>query len=194
MKAHAIEQICRKSREVYVYRRGDADFVGDGNACYVAPWARGLRPDDLLGLFGVAGSQGGIDLLERSGGPVLMDAMTEGDVLAKRLPDLVRISDEEYVPIEAGEAVWLVANRYLLPFGRAAGLSYFVRPDADGYPHLIVKQGMLLQAVIDPLFVGEGIAESLRRIADGVARSVEYLDTCGTSEVSAAAQQTALAV
>ena len=53
MKAHAIEQICRKSREVYVYRRGDADFVGDGNACYVATWARGLRPNDLLGLFGV---------------------------------------------------------------------------------------------------------------------------------------------
>ncbi|MGI6201611.1 MAG: hypothetical protein ACOYJA_12660 [Christensenellales bacterium] len=194
MKAHAIEQICRKSREVYVYRRGDADFVGDGNACCVATWARGLRPNDLLELFGVAGSQGGIDLLERAGGPMLTDAMTEGDVLAKRLPDLVRISDEEYVPFEAGEAVWLVANRYLLPFGRAAGLNYFVRPDADGYPHLIVKQGMLLQAVIDPLFVGEAIADSLQQIADGVARSVEYLDTCGTGEMSVDAQQTALAV
>ena len=44
MKAHAIEQICRKSREVYVYRRGDADFVGDGNACYVAPLGAGLTP------------------------------------------------------------------------------------------------------------------------------------------------------
>lgn len=195
MNARTIEQVCRRSKEIYVYRRGDADFVGDSAACYLAPWARDLRPSDLLGMFGVpVASQSGYDLLERAADHLLNDAPGREEVPAKLRPYTLNLGGEEYVPLAAGEAIWLVRVRHLSPFGRdMSRVSYFVRPDADGFPRVAVKQGMLLQALIEPLLPGDETAKALLDIAEGVARAVEYLDTCGTGS-GVPYEQEALAV
>ncbi len=168
MKLLEVVKICKKAGKIELARNGCDRWLGDGRAIYLVPEFLDIGRDNIFAVFDFTEKEReNVSYVIRKGMDTGIDFSDYCDSESDAEPMLVRISigGTVFVPIKTDKGVVFVRAEYLRPF-KDTTYTMSKREIKDGTPYIVIKEGMIVTAVIMPCKLdGYGVKDELKEIA-----------------------------
>lgn len=183
MKIRKLAALCKAAKTIYLINDNisGVQWCGDGAALYPLRGLPRMDESQIMRLF---------DIPSADSDKYLVRCMTEtsidtrdiprGEENILPMPDIcITYAGQEFMPLSAsGKMIW-INPKYIDPVSKSGDIELYERVDERGLSCIAVKAGMMLEAIIYPLSVGEKLPGRLKQLGN----AVHYIDP-RTGEVS----------
>ena len=178
MKINKIAAICKKSKQVVIYRDPndyDAHYIGDSHAIYLVTGLPELDKNGILTIFDVPEDKkeewivNCTNQLEIN----LDDADPDESIINRGNLSIYRFG-ERLIPLKVSSGMVFMNSKYLTPTFDSGYTELYERRTKSGNLYIAVKVGMILQAVIFPEnIIDEVLVEQLEELEKNCKYALE---------------------
>lgn len=161
MKVKDISAICRRERQIIIYDDTDGtsvqQYVGTGAAVYKLENLPYLNEDNIITLFDISEKKQADMYINLSPAPAALnfEDFAPGEVIADKLNIVITYAGYALNAIKTPDGVYFINSIYLRPFKNIEQVEIYYR--TGKIPYFAVKIGLLVQAVILPIVIQDGM-------------------------------------
>lgn len=185
MKIRKLAALCKAAKTIYLI---DDDISGvqwcsDGTALYPLRGLPRMDESQIMRLFDIPSADSDKYRVYRAvytACPIDTRDIPHGEEHILPPPDIcITYAGQEFMPLSAsGKVIW-INPKYIDPVSKSGDIEMYERVGDNGLSYIAVKVGMMLEAIILPLSVGDKLPDRLKRLGN----AVHYIDP-RTGEVS----------
>lgn len=174
MKIRKVAALCKAAKTIYLIDDTGAEvqWVVNGAAFYPLrglPW---MSDSQIMRLFDVPAADSDkyqITVKPYVETPVDLGDISGGGETQIQPPDIcIQYGGQEFMPLDASGKVLWIDPKYIDPVRKSGDLELYERVDAHGLPYIAVKAGMMLEAIIYPLRIGDKMINRLKELGSAV--------------------------
>lgn len=179
MKINAIYQLCKKSGAIRVFDHREVQWLGNGIAAYALHSAARLSEHNVFTMLDIpAKKKDEYSFSEMDAPRTYCLEDTEAGEEAVTIPKMgLLISGKVVLPIQTRRGIVMLNSKYLKPVEKEEEMRLFVRWTEKFEPYIIVKNGLLIIAVIMPAFVvNEEMVEDLKNLTEKCEEELSMIE------------------
>lgn len=174
MKIRKVSALCKAEKTVQLVdaHRTEEQWVGDGAALYPLRGLPTMSEGNILRMFDISPNDSekyqvrrvdDIDL------PIDLSDIPDNGETKLPNPDIcITYAGKDVMPLDASGKVLWIDPKYIDPVRKSGDLELYERVDANGIPYIAVKAGMMLEAIIYPLSIGDKMINRLKELGSAV--------------------------
>ncbi len=172
MKIKKIAALCSQAGMFSLLNKTDREgivtqWLGDGRAFYPLLGAPMMDKDSLCTMFDITGKkqENTIVRCDEMSDRANVNDLYEGDIHLEQEGLTICYEGTEILPLRETNRIICIQEKYLGPLDDEKKLLELYSRTMDGVPHVVVKAGMMIRAVIGQYQVKENFADKLEIIA-----------------------------
>lgn len=183
MKIRKLAALCKAEKTIQlVDEKNGKQWVGNGATLYPLLGLPTMSEVQVMRMFDIPQSDNEKYHVRRADAddlPVDLSDIANGETKLQPPDICITYAGQEFMPLPASGKVLWINPEYFDPVRKSGDLDLYERVDSWGIPYIAVKAGMMLEAVIYPLSVGDKLPGRLKQLGN----AVHYIDP-RTGEVS----------
>lgn len=185
MKIRKLAALCKAAKTIYLINDNisGVQWCGCGEALYPLRGLPRMDESQIMRLFDIPSADSDKYQVYRdvyTACPIDTRDIPRGEENILPPPDIcITYAGQEFMPLSAsGKVIW-INPKYIDPVSKSGDIELYERVDGRELSYIAVKVGMMLEAIIYPLSVGDKLPGRLKQLGN----AVHYIDP-RTGEVS----------
>lgn len=172
MKIRKLAALCKAAKHIQlVDEKNGKQWVGNGATLYPLLGLPTMSEVQVMRMFDIPQSDNEKYHVHRADVddlPVDLSDIANGETKLQPPDICITYAGQKFMPLAASGTVLWINPEYLDPVRKSGDLDLYKRVDSRGIPYIAVKAGMMLEAIIYPLNMGEKLINRLKALGSAV--------------------------